>query len=171
MHSSLVRRASLAVCFAASLFAARAATAEIVKGQKAPDFSLSTLKGNKVSLAGLRGKVVLIDFWAEWCAPCKKELPELDKIGKDLQARGVVIVAVNIDKQKGNAERLVKALGLSLDPALDPNGTVAAQYDLPKMPTSYVVDKKGTVRFIHEGFDGAKDAAKIRAELEELAKQ
>ncbi len=164
----LVRSFAIAAVVAV---AAGPAAAEVVKGQKAPDFSLATLKGGRVSLAALRGKVVLIDFWAEWCAPCKKELPELEKIARDLASKGVVVVAVNIDKQKGNAERLVKSLGLStIDPALDPNGTVAAQYDLPKMPTSYVVDKKGTVRFIHEGFEGAKDAAKIRAELEELAR-
>ena len=155
---------------AGALAFATPASAEVVKGQKAPDFSLTTLKGQKLSLSSLRGKVVLIDFWAEWCGPCKQELPVLDKLGRELAARGVVIVAVNIDKQRENAERLVKSLGLSLDPPLDPNGKVAAMYDLPKMPTSYVVDKKGTVRFIHEGFDGAKDAAKLRAELEELTK-
>lgn len=147
------------------------ASAEVGKGQKAPDFSLATLKGARVSLAGLRGKVVLLDFWAQWCEPCKKELPELDKLQKELGARGFVVVAVNIDKQKDNAQKLVASLGLSLDPALDPSGQVAGTYDLPKMPTSFLIDKKGTVRFVHAGFDGGGDVAKIRKEIDELLKQ
>ena len=165
-----MRKIGLLWSLALSFIVAGPVVAEVVKGQKAPDFFLTTLGGNRISLAGLRGKVVLIDFWAEWCGPCRLELPVLDKISRDLAGRGVVVVAVNIDKQRGNAERLVKSLGLSLDPALDPTGQVAATYDLPKMPTSYVLDKTGTVRFIHEGFEGSKDAAKIRAELEGLAK-
>ena len=155
---------------ALSLFVAAAAFAGVGKGQRAPEFSLPSLKGSTVTLSSLKGKVVLIDFWAQWCEPCKKELPQLDRLSKEYAQKGVVIVAVNIDKQRENAERMVKQLGVSLQVLLDPAGSVAGTYDLPKMPTSFVVDKKGIVRFINEGFDGPKDVDRFKQELDELTK-
>ena len=153
---------------ALSLAFSSPAHANVTKGQRAPDFTLTSMSGRKVSLSGLRGKVVIVDFWAQWCEPCKKELPQLDKLNKDYAARGVVILAVNIDKERENAERLVKQLGLTLEVLLDPTGAVAASYDLPKMPTSFVVDKKGIVRFVHDGFEGSGDVERFRSELDEL---
>ena len=144
------------------------ALAEVGKGQKAPDFAIPSLKGTKLSLAALRGKVVLLDFWAQWCEPCKRELPELEKLHRAYAAKGVVVIGVNIDKQRDNAERLVKQLGISFDVGLDPSGATAGTYDLPKMPTSFVIDKKGVVRFVHDGFEGGEDVARFRKELDEL---
>ncbi len=145
------------------------AWAKVQKGQRAPGFSLTTLKGEKLSLSSLAGQVVLIDFWAQWCEPCKHELPELDKLQKEYAQKGVRILAINIDKQRDNADKLVRMLGLSIDVPLDPAGSVAATYDLPKMPTSYLVDKKGVVRFVHEGFENG-DVARFKKELDELTK-
>jgi peroxiredoxin len=155
---------TLALCVAGVAFAG------VQKGQRAPEFSLPSLKGDTVALSSLRGKVVLIDFWAQWCEPCKKELPQLDQLAKQYAAKGVVIVAVNIDKQRDNAERMVKQLGVSLPVLLDPAGSVAGSYDLPKMPTSFVVDKKGIVRYVNEGFDGPKDVDRFKQELDALTK-
>jgi peroxiredoxin len=153
-----------------ALLVAGVAFAGVQKGQRAPEFSLPSLKGDTVALSSLRGKVVLIDFWAQWCEPCKKELPQLDQLAKQYAAKGVVIVAVNIDKQRDNAERMVKQLGVSLPVLLDPAGSVAGSYDLPKMPTSFVVDKKGIVRYVNEGFDGPKDVDRFKQELDALTK-
>jgi peroxiredoxin len=154
----------------ASVAIAGVAFAGVGKGQRAPEFSLPSLQGSTVTLASLKGKVVLVDFWAQWCEPCKKELPQLDRLAKEYAAKGVVIVAVNIDKQRENAERMVKQLGVSLPVLLDPAGSVAGTYDLPKMPTSFVIDKKGIVRFVNEGFDGPKDVDRFKQELDELIK-
>jgi peroxiredoxin len=155
---------------AAALLTAGAAFAGVQKGQRAPEFSLPSLKGTTVTLGSMKGKVVLVDFWAQWCEPCKKELPQLDRLAKEYAAKGVVIVAVNIDKQRDNAERMVKQLGVSLPVLLDPAGSVAGSYDLPKMPTSFVIDKKGIVRFVNEGFDGPKDVDRFKQELDELTR-
>jgi peroxiredoxin len=143
------------------------AFAGVTKGQRAPDFSLPTLAGGKMSLASLRGKVVVIDFWAQWCEPCKKELPQLEKLAKEF--KDVVILTVNLDKSKDNAQRLANQLGLTVPVLLDPAGSVAATYDLPKMPTSFLVDKKGIVRYVHEGFEGSGDVERFRKELAELS--
>jgi peroxiredoxin len=153
-----------------TLLSASVAFAGVGKGQHAPDFTLPALKGGNVSLSSLKGKVVLIDFWAQWCEPCKKELPQLDRIAKDYAGKGVAVIAVNIDKQRANAERMVKQLGLSLDVLLDPAGSVAGSYDLPKMPTSFVVDKKGIVRYVNEGFEGPQDVSRFKQQLDELTR-
>jgi len=86
-----------------SLLIGSAAWAGVSKGQRAPEFALTALAGNKVSLSSLRGKVVLIDFWAQWCEPCKRELPQLDKLAQEYARKGVVVLAVNIDKVRENA--------------------------------------------------------------------
>jgi peroxiredoxin len=140
------------------------------KGQKAPEFQLPSLKGARTSLSSLRGKVVVLDFWAQWCEPCKQELPELQKLAKEYAGKNVVVVGVNIDKTRENAERLVSQLGLSFPILLDPSGSVAGVYDLPKMPTSFVIDKSGTIRFVHEGFEGSADVSRFRSELDQLTK-
>ena len=145
------------------------AYAGVGKNQRAPEFSLPSLKGGRVSLSQHKGKVVLVDFWAQWCEPCKKELPELEKISKQYAGR-VVVLGISIDKQKENAEKLARQLGISFDVLLDPAGSVAGIYDLPKMPTSFVVDKKGIVRFIHEGFEGSGDVERFKRELDELSR-
>lgn len=146
------------------------AEAKVGKGQHAPGFSLTALDGGKVSLSSFGGDVVVVDFWAQWCEPCKHELPELDRLQKQYASKNVEILTVNIDKQRDNAERLVKILGLSLKVLLDPAGSVAATYDLPKMPSSYVIDKKGVVRYVHEGFDGSGDISRFKKELDELTR-
>jgi peroxiredoxin len=165
-----VKRATVVAMLLGALALSSLAYAGVGKGQRAPEFALGSLKGQKVALSELRGKVVLIDFWAQWCEPCKKELPQLEKLSKEYAGKGVVILAVNIDKQRENAERMAKQLGLTLDVLLDPAGSVAASYDLPKMPTSFVVDKKGIVRYVNEGFDGPKDLDRFKQQLDELTK-
>lgn len=158
------------VAIALSLGLAATAFAGVGKGQHAPDFSLPSLKGPRVSLASMRGKVVVLDFWAQWCEPCKKELPELQKISQEMGGKNVVVIGVNIDKQRDNAQRLVRQLGLTFPIGLDPAGSVAGTYDLPKMPTSFVIDQRGVVRYVHAGFDGADDVAKLKSEISSLAR-
>lgn len=163
MKSSIVSGA-----LALTLVAGGAAVASVGKGQKAPDFSVSTLKGGKLSLSSLKGKVVVLDFWAQWCEPCKRELPELERLSKAYAGKDVAFVSINIDKQKDNAARLAQQLGVTFDVGLDPAGSVAGQYDLPKMPTSFVIDKKGVVRYVHEGFEGSGDVERFKKEIDEL---
>ena len=163
---------TLAITLAAALaltLVPEIAAAKVSKGQRAPGFTLPSLSGEKVSLSGFAGKVVVLDFWAQWCEPCKRELPELDKLAKSYGAKNVAIITVNIDKQRDNADKLVRTLGLSLPVLLDAAGAVAATYDLPKMPSSYVIDPKGVVRFVHEGYESG-DIARFQKEIAELSR-
>jgi peroxiredoxin len=159
-------RASLYVLFLLAI--AVPARAEVTQGKAAEDFSLPSLDGKKVSLSSLRGKVVLVDFWASWCGPCKQELPELEKLLKGYAGKDVAIITINLDKDKANAADMAKKLKITLPVGLDPDGKVAEKYEPPTMPSSYVVDKAGVVRHRHEGFRGADDIAQFKKEIDEL---
>lgn len=144
-------------------------------GQKAIDFKLPALIQNQgqgqadIALKTLAGKVVLLDFWASWCEPCRQELPELEKLQRQYAARGLVTVAVNLDQKRADAEQAAKKLGLSaVSVALDAEGGVADKYDLPKMPSLFVLDRSGTVRFLHAGYGGAQELAQLKKEIEQL---
>lgn len=131
-------------------------------GTAPPDFSLTTLDGKKVSLASLRGKVVIVDFWASWCAPCKEEMPVLESLYKRFGSKGLVVVGVSVDNDRKNAKTFIDGMKVSFPIVHDADKSVAGKFKPPRMPTSYVIDKAGKVRFVHAGF--RKDDAK---ELEE----
>lgn len=159
---------SLALALALSVGVLGAAHAGQQAGKPAADFSLSDASQKTIKLGELRGKVVLIDFWASWCEPCLRELPELEKLHKQLASRGVVVIGINIDRERKNADELAARLKLSFPLLYDPKGQVAELYDPPKMPTSYVVDQQGVVRLVNEGFAGAADMVKLKAAIEQL---
>ncbi len=149
------------------LAVAAAARAEVKPGDKALDFSAATLAGQPLKLSSLRGKVVLLDFWASWCEPCKKELPLLSKMAPRLKQKGIEIVAVNIDDDKAKAAAFVKEKGINLTVVPDAGKQIVGKWEPPKMPSSFVVDKAGTVRAVHGGFEPG-DEAKLEAELTAL---
>ncbi len=129
-------------------------------GTRAPALGLKDLQGKTVDLESLKGKVVLVDFWASWCAPCKEELPELEKLYKKYQAKGFVIVGVNIDEDAANMTKFLKGQKLSFTVVRDtPDHAVAGRYKPTKMPSSYLIDKKGIVRHVHAGYKAADKAA------------
>jgi thiol-disulfide isomerase/thioredoxin len=136
-------------------------------GERAPSFSLPSLGGGSVSLSSLRGKVVFIDFWASWCEPCKKEMPILERLYQRYKGKGVELIAINIDKDRANAARFLSGVRTSFPTLLDPSSGVAGQYDPPKMPSSYVVDKRGLIRYVNSGFEPG-DEAKFARELDDL---
>jgi peroxiredoxin len=152
--------------FALSLLLALAgsARAEIKTGDRARDFEQKTFSGATLKLSSLRGKVVLLDFWASWCEPCKKELPVLAKMAPKLRERGVEIVAVNIDERKENAEAFLREHGLRLTVVQDQAQSIVKEYEPPKMPTSFIIDRAGVVRAVNEGFEPG-DEAKIERQL------
>jgi thiol-disulfide isomerase/thioredoxin len=135
-----------------------------------PDLQLTRLDGRgDIRLASLKGKVVLLDIWASWCAPCKEEMPMLDEMAGRLRRRGVEIIAVSVDEDRASAEAFVGSRPRwSLTLAHDPQGRIPDLLQPPKMPTSYVIDGAGVVRAINAGFERS-DAARIEAHLRELA--
>jgi cytochrome c biogenesis protein CcmG, thiol:disulfide interchange protein DsbE len=156
----------LTIAVSMMLFVARV-RAEVRTGQPAADFQAATLAGAPLTLSSLRGKVVLVDFWASWCEPCKKELPLLDKLAPRLHARGVEIVAVNIDDDPSKASAFLRSHNLHLTVVSDAGKRIVDRWEPPKMPSSFVVDRAGVVRAVHGGFVPG-DEAKLEAELTAL---
>jgi cytochrome c biogenesis protein CcmG/thiol:disulfide interchange protein DsbE len=148
----------------ALLFLAGAARAEVSPGQAAPDFEAATLGHETLKLSSLRGKVVLLDFWASWCEPCKKELPLLSRLAPRLRARGIEIVAVNIDDDPGRAQAFLQQKNIHLTVVADAAKKIVGRWEPPKMPSSYVIDRAGVVRVVNGGFD-AGDEAKLESQL------
>ena len=177
LRPSLMRRRRVVVSVVAALSLVALSLGAVAfaagkAGGRAPDFALAGAGGTTVKLSGLRGKVVLVDFWASWCKPCKKELPELDKLAKAYKDAGaeVAIVAINIDTKKENADKFLKSAGIKHVTVLyDPSSTSAEQYEPETMPTSFVIDKKGIIKSVHVGYN-AGDEKKVKAEIDALLK-
>jgi thiol-disulfide isomerase/thioredoxin len=163
-----MNRVSFLCAGLAALALAVPALAEVKPGEKSPDFSAATLSGQQLKLSSLRGKVVLLDFWASWCEPCKKELPILAKMAPRLKAKGIEIVAVNIDEDKQKALDFMKTRSLSLTVVADPSKAIVGRWEPPKMPSSFAIDKNGVVRAVNGGFEPG-DESKIEAQLTSLA--
>ena len=156
------------IAFLALTTLAAPALATPKAGDPAPDFEQSTLAGGKLKLSALHGKVVLVDFWASWCEPCKKELPLLSQLAKRLRPKGIEIVAINVDTKRESVDQFLKAHGVELNVLLDPKGAIAQFYEPPKMPSSFVVDKSGRIRIVNAGFEPG-DEKKIEQQLLDLA--
>ncbi|RMH36996.1 MAG: TlpA family protein disulfide reductase [Nitrospirae bacterium] len=120
-----------------------------------PDFSLVDLKGNRVSLGDFRGKVVVLNFWATWCGPCKVEMPAMEALYRDLHPEGLVILAVSIDPQGAVVTRpFQQAWGLTFPILHDPDYRVGSLYGARTLPMTFVIDRRGVLR--HRIF-GARD--------------
>ncbi len=153
---------------AAALFVCGVATSAsaVEPGEQAATFSNPSVTGSgDVTLTDYRGKVVYLDFWASWCEPCRAALPALEKLRKKLPAEDFQIVAVNLDKNPKKAMKFLKKHPVGYPSAHDPRGKLPSLYGLETMPTSYLIDRDGTVRYVHEGFRKA-DVDEIRAEIE-----
>ena len=138
-------------------------------GHAAPEIVVDQVKGGRLSLSSLRGKVVLLDVWASWCGPCKQELPMLDAIAGRLRRRGVEVLAVSVDQDRENVDKFLGARShWNLTVAHDPKGAIADTFQPEKMPTSYVIDRDGIIRYVNSGFEPA-DAKEIEQRLAELA--
>jgi peroxiredoxin len=149
------------------LMADPAASAKLQIDAVAPDFELETIYGERLSLSELRGKVVVVNFWATWCGPCQVEMPlfqeRYEQYGGEL-----AILAVNAQEEGAKARNFMEDLGLTFDGLLDPGGEVQELYLVRGYPTTYVIDRKGILRVQHVGvldadqFDDYLESAGLR---------
>ncbi len=146
-------------------------------GEAAPDFGGSALEAPDDTplprLAALRGRVVLLDFWASWCAPCRQSLPAYDRLHAALADRGFVLVTVNVDQHGQDGRRLLQALrldALARAAVRDGGGRLATLYGVQAMPSSYLIDRRGIVRAVHAGFRPG-DMAALRQSIVQLLEE
>jgi cytochrome c biogenesis protein CcmG/thiol:disulfide interchange protein DsbE len=128
------------------------------------ELPLAAESGRSTRLADLRGQVVLIDFWASWCVPCRASFPAMETLFQDLAPRGLAIVAINLDEQRKDAQAFLAARPHTFTILFDPNGQTAAALKLKGMPSSLILDRAGEVRFTHLGYT-EKTIRQFRDEL------
>jgi len=136
----------------------------------APDFSLKTLEGQEMTLASLKGKVVLIDFWATWCGPCRESIPHLATLYKNYRDKGFEVIGVSVDK--GEAE-MVRRFSKSMDipyPILIASEEVTRSYAVTALPTAFLIDREGNIQEKVIGFN-SKIAKELAAKVKELTSE
>lgn len=151
---------------AAVLFIASTAHA-LAPGETPPAIDMQDQAGKQVDLNELKGKVVLIDFWASWCGPCREEMPVLEEFHKKYADQGLVIVGVNIDNNPKKMNNFLKGNPASFRIVHDRKLNVAAKYEPATMPSSYFIGRDGKIRYVHEGFR-KKDAEELETRIQSL---
>jgi thiol-disulfide isomerase/thioredoxin len=147
-----LRRAVRPLAAVGLLLAAGSAAAALTSQAGAPDFTLPSLNGPNLRLQEQRGRVVMINFWASWCGPCRVEMPHLARLYEKYRNAGFTVLAVNIDEDPHKAANLAKQLGMHFPVLLDTEKKVSRLYDLSTMPSTVLVDRDGRVRYVHRGY-------------------
>ena len=135
----------------ALLLALSAAHASSVK--PAPLFALPDAAGNTVSLADFEGDVVLINFWASWCGPCREEMPLLDQLAERYGPLGFTMLGINVEEDSQLADTFLQGTPVAFPILYDRENSVSKLYDVIAMPTTILVDRQGQVRFVHHGYE------------------
>jgi peroxiredoxin len=119
----------------------------------APNFTLQSRDGKPVSLADLKGQVVMVNFWATWCVPCRQEMPHLEALYERYNSLGFTLVGINVEDNPEGAKKWLQENGPVTFPVLfDPKNQVSKLYDVVAMPSTVLVARDGTMRFIHHGY-------------------
>ena len=126
--------------------------------EEAPDFTLKSLEGSNLRLEEYRGQVVLINFWASWCGPCRQEMPLLDRLHHRYEDAGFAVLGVNVEGEVEPAQEIVDKTNVTFPILIDDGQKVSDMYDLQAMPTTVVVDRDGVVRYIHPGYKPGDEA-------------
>lgn len=126
--------------------------------QIVPDFTLKSMEGENLRLEELRGQVVLINFWASWCGPCRQEMPILQKIHQRYERLGFTVLGVNVDEVPEKARKIADRLALDFPLLLDTQQSVSEAYDVNAMPYTVLVDRDGQVRYVHRGYKPGDEA-------------
>jgi len=156
----------VAVCALSTL----ATSNSIASDPAAPDFNLPSKTGEAIALAKLKGQVVMLNFWASWCGPCRTEMPLMDQIYKKYSAAGFTLLGVNVDTDSTDAQKFLSQVPVSFPIAFDRDNKVSKLYDVSAMPSSVFIDRKGNVRALHRGYkpgDENEYLAQIRSLIRE----
>ncbi len=152
-----------------SLLAAGSAFALDV-GSTAPDFTLKNRNGENIKLSELRGEVVMVNFWASWCAPCRQEMPLLEELHDRYGDMGFTLLGVNVEEDSSAALDLLKEIPVTFPILLDTSNSVSKRYNVVAMPSTVILDRDGKVRFVHKGYlPGYED--EYRKQIKELIRE
>lgn len=164
-----VKRLGLWMVLVGVLVATGVAEPKTLKeGDPFPDLSGFGLEGALPT--ELKGKVILLDFWASWCGPCKESFPVLEELHKKYAASGLVVLGVNVDDKAKAVEDFLKRRPVSFPIVRDASKRLVSAVDIETMPTSFLIDKQGKIKGVHRGFRGAETKRAYVKEIEELLK-
>lgn len=163
-----IKKALLLVFMFAAAMGLPALAADLKVGDALPDLAPMKLEGKLPDT--LKDKVVLLDFWASWCDPCKESFPAMDELQKKYAAQGLVIIAVNVDEKKQDMEDFLKGKNASFSIVRDAAQKLVAKAGIATMPSSFLFDRTGKIRFTHAGFHGEETKKQYAQEIESLLK-
>lgn len=143
--------------------------AEVLEGM-APDFTLKSRSGENMKLSEFRGDVVMINFWASWCAPCRQEMPLLEEMYKKYGDLGFVLLGVNVEEDSSKANDLLREISVSFPILYDNKNEVTKLYKVVTMPSTVMVDRDGKARYLHRGYLPGYEAEYIK-QIKELIKE
>ena len=165
----MIRRGRILAAAVLCLFAFVALTvpaAAVDVGDSFPELSGANMEGDLPDLD--RARVIIVDFWASWCGPCKQSFPVYDELQKTYRDRGVVVIAINVDRAARDMERFLARHPVDFSVVRDAGQELVARVKPPTMPTAYVLDQHRKVRFIHRGFHGDKSRMEYTVQIEAL---
>jgi peroxiredoxin len=165
-----IRRTAVLLALASGVAGSQGAHALPPIGTAAPDFAAKSDAGRNMRLSEFRGQVVLVNFWASWCSPCRQELPLLNKVYTQYRSAGFALLAVNVDDSRKDAEAMLKRLGLRFPTLFDNSKSVAKLYGVDTMPATLVIDRDGRVRYVHRGYYEGYER-KYEQQVRELLKE
>ncbi|MBB3169779.1 TlpA family protein disulfide reductase [Simiduia aestuariiviva] len=118
----------------------------------APDFTLKSRDGKNIRLSDLRGQVIMLNFWASWCGPCRQEMPLLDELSKRYSRAGFTLLGVNVEQDTAAGEKYLQDTPVSFPILWDPTSTVSKLYNIDAMPSTVMIDRDGNMRYLHRGY-------------------
>jgi len=128
------------------------ASQKTLDGSPAPDFTLKSRSGKNLRLSDYRGQVVMVNFWASWCGPCRQEMPILEKMFKRYSKLGFVILGVNTEQDSSKANAYLRDIKVSFPILYDTTSKVSKTYSVQAMPTTVIIDRNGKMRYLHAGY-------------------
>lgn len=134
-----------------------------------PDLTTFQLEGKLPE--ELKGQIILIDFWASWCGPCRSSFPAMEELKKEFAGKGLTIIAISVDEKLENMQAFLKSANVSFTVVRDAHHKLVAAADIKSMPTSFLIDRTGKIRFIHSGFDREKTKREYVKEIEQLLQE
>lgn len=167
-HKKNMTKTKLITIMAVQLFGAFLAMAAPLKeGDAFPDLTQFGLEG---TVPDTHGKVVLVDFFASWCHPCQESFPAMEELYKQYAGKGLVIIAINVDKNKADMDDFLKAHPASFVILRDAGTKLVSQVKIPTMPSSFLLDRDGKIHAFHKGFKGDETRKQYTEEIEALLK-